>query len=43
MDLEKFDSRLLKLDKKKHIKPLVFTILDILQPKELVNVTIFTV
>ena len=33
IDLENFDSSLLKLDKKNHIKALVFTILDMLQLK----------
>ena len=42
-DLESFKSNLLKIDKKNHIKTLVFTILDILQLKKLVIVKIFTV
>ena len=42
IDLENFDSSLLKLDKN-HIKTLVFTILDILRLKKLVIVKIFTV
>ena len=42
IDLENFDSSLLKLDKNQ-IKTLVFTILDILQFKKLVIVKIFTV
>ena len=43
IDLEKFDSSLLKIHKKNHIKTLVFTILDILKPKKLAIVVIFTV
>ena len=43
IDVENFDSSLLKLDKKNHIKTLVFAILDILQSKKLVIVKIFTV
>ena len=42
-DLESFKSTLLKIDKKSHIKTLVFTILDILQLKKLVVVKISTV
>ena len=38
INLENFDSSLLKLDEKNHIKTLVFTILDILQLKKLVIV-----
>ena len=40
--LESFKSNLLKIDKKNHIKTLVFTILDILQLKKLIIVKIFT-
>ena len=40
--LESFKSNLLKIDKKNHIKTLVFTILDILQVKKLMIVKIFT-
>ena len=43
IDLENFDSSLLKLDKKNHIRTLVFTILGILQIKKLVIVKIFAV
>ena len=43
IELENFDSSLLKIDKKSHIKTLVFTILDILQLKKLVIVKIFSV
>ena len=43
IDLENFKSNLLKIDKKNYIKTLVFTILDILQLKQLVIVKIFTV
>ena len=42
IDLQSFDSSLLKIDKKKRIKTLVFTILDILQLKKLVIVKTFT-
>ena len=42
IDLKKFDSSLLKIDKN-HIKTLVFTTLDILQLKKLMIVKIFTV
>ena len=41
--LESFKSNLLKIDKKNHIKTLVFTILDILQLNKLVIVKTFTV
>ena len=41
IDLQSFDSSLLKIDKKKRIKTLVFTILDILQLKKLVIVKTF--
>ena len=43
IDLENFDSSLLKLDKKNRIRTLVLTILDILHLKKLVIVEIFTV
>ena len=43
IDLENFKSILLKIDKKSHIKTLVFTALDILQLKKLMIVKIFTV
>ena len=42
IDLKDFDARLLKIDKKSS-KTLVFTILDILQLKNLMIVIIFTV
>ena len=42
VDIKKFDSDLLKIDKN-HIKTLVFTTLDILQLKKLMIVKIFTV
>ena len=42
IDIKKFDSNLLKIDKN-HIKTLVFTTLDILQLKKLMIVKIFTV
>ena len=42
IDLENFDSSLLKIDKKSY-KTLVFTTLDILQLKKLMIVKIFTV
>ena len=41
-DLENFDSSLLKLDKKNHIKRLAFTKLNILQLRKLVIVKILT-
>ena len=43
MNLRNFKSNFLKIDKKNHIKTLVFTILDILQSKKLMIVNIFTV
>ena len=42
IEIENFDSRLLKVDKKNHIRTSVFTILDILLLKKLVIVKIFT-
>ena len=42
IDLENFDSSLLKLDKKNHIKILAFTKLNILQLRKLVIVKILT-
>ena len=42
IDLENFDSSLLKLDKKNHIKRLAFTKLNILQLRKLVIVKILT-
>ena len=42
IDIKNFDSSLLRLDKKNHIKTLVFTILDILELKKMVIVKIFT-
>ena len=36
IDLENFDTGLLKIDKKNHIKTLAFTILDMSQRKKLV-------
>ena len=42
IDIETFDSNMLKLDKKR-IKILIFTILDILQLKKLVVVMILIV
>ena len=42
IDLKKFDVRFLKIDKNL-LKALVFTTLDILQLKKLMNVKIFTV
>ena len=42
IELERFDSSLLKIDKKNHIRTLIFTILDILQLKKVVIVKIFT-
>ena len=36
IDIKTFDSDLLKIDKKNHIKTLVFTTLDILQLKKLI-------
>ena len=43
IDIKKFDSNLLKIDKKNHIKTLVFTTLDILQLKKLMIMKIFIV
>ena len=43
INLENFDSSLLKIDKKNQIKALIFTTLGILQLKKLMIVTIFTV
>ena len=43
VDIKKFDSNLLKIDKKNHIKTLVFTTLDILQAKNLMIMKIFIV
>ena len=42
VDIKKFDSNLLKIDKN-HIKTLVFTTLDILQLKKLMIMKIFIV
>ena len=42
IDLENFDSSLLKLDKKNHIKRLALTKLNILQLRKLVIVKILT-
>ena len=42
IDIKKFDSDLLKIDKN-HIKTLVFTTLDILQLKKLIIMKIFIV
>ena len=42
VDIKKFDSNLLKIDKN-HIKTLVFTTLDILQLKQLMIIKIFIV
>ena len=42
VDIKKFDSNLLKIDKN-HIKTLVFTTLDILQLKKLMITKIFIV
>ena len=42
IDIKKFDSNLLKIDKN-HIKTLVFTTLDILQLKQLMIIKIFIV
>ena len=42
IDIKKFDSDLLKIEKK-HIKTLVFTTLDILQLKKLMIMKIFIV
>ena len=42
IDIKKFDSNLLKIDKI-HIKTLVFTTLDILQLKQLMIIKIFIV
>ena len=42
VDIKKFDSNLLKIDKN-HIKTLVFTTLDILQLKKLIIMKIFIV
>ena len=41
VDIKKFDSNLLKIDKN-HIKTLVFTTLDILQLKKLMIMKVFT-
>ena len=38
IDIENFDARILKIDKKNHIRTLVFTILDISQRKKLMIV-----
>ena len=43
IDLKSFESNLLKIDKKNHIKTLAFTILKKLRLKKLVIVKIFTV
>ena len=43
IDLENFDSSLLKIDKKNHTKTLVFTTMGMLQLKKLMIVKIFTV
>ena len=43
INLENFDSSLLKIDKKNQIKALIFTTLGILQLKKLMIVIIFTV
>ena len=43
IDIKTFDSNMLKLDKKKRAKILVFTILDMLQLKKLVMVMILIV
>ena len=43
INLENFDSSLLKIDKKNQIKALIFTTLGILQLKKLMIVAIFTV
>ena len=43
VDIKKIDSNLLKIDKKNHIKTLLFTKLDILQAKKLIIRKIFIV
>ena len=43
VDIKKFESNLLKIDKKNHIKTLVFTTLGILQLKKLMIMKIFLV
>ena len=43
INLENFDSSLLKIDKKNQIKALIFTTLGILQLKKLMIVAIFIV
>ena len=43
IDLKDFDAGLLKINKKNHIKTLVFTILDISQRKKLMILKISTV
>ena len=43
IDIKTFNSDLLKIDKKNHIKTLVFTTLDILQLKKLMIMKMFIV
>ena len=43
IDIENFDARILKIDKKNQIRTLVFTILDISQRKKLMIVCILIV
>ena len=43
IDIKKFNSDLLKIDKKSYIKTMVFTTLDILQLKKLMIMKIFIV
>ena len=43
INIKKFDSNLLKIDKKNHIKTLAFTTLEILQLKKLMIMRVFIV